>query len=190
MPALCSKTLSMYVWEADSTIYPAILINHDPIAPILGGQGGTIFTTGSVYHPGKYKVEIDTAYFAGHVSFGYAVNTHRANGFCDGVPAGVNTFGGQAGSDCVSFPQVEFIGYGFVKGWTSFSGDAAAKAGIQTVGTLLEFTIPGTNPATTTAIQWRWGPVYADFCGYFCAAIAGAASHQYTITRTAKLCGS
>lgn len=169
MPALCSKSLSMYVWNSASNTYAFAL--HAP--------GGSVVINSGVAVPiGMYKV---TMIKAGSIGDLWSFST-------------CNLYMGSAGGglgDCPGFPTTRINGIGAILGYT-MSG--ATSTGLQDAavdntvaqGTLLQFTL---NAPTILTASWDANPIPPP-----CSSCTLPSSHpgggtlNYVLTRFAQPC--
>lgn len=173
MPALCSKTLTLLIWDDDNTGVGQITINHDPW---FASGGGTLYSSGLTIGPGIFKLEFDS-------SFG--TNPFTYNGTFGGTPLALATTG-----DGVCIPNVELVPGGLINGASSQDAVAATaqancRANTAGLNVLLTFKL-----LASTLLQWRWGPIFGNMCSCVGCAPIGGGGHRYNVTRIGKVCGT
>jgi len=168
---VCSKTISLKVWNADSTLKGSPIVSLGglgvPNTPYSGNFG--------TLDPGYYRC----SYIPGGSS---AVGfTLADSSFCYSRGGGFGDFPG--------FPPVSITpGIGTLKGWTSCGPipgaavEAACNAGMLSLGTLLEFEL-----LIATAVGWSYPGFPVAMCSSTFAAWNGAAGLQFSLTQIGKL---
>lgn len=179
MPALCSKSLDLYVYDADSTVQATFS---------LGDPNG-VATAGIIVPAGKYRTLCRNSYPAT-----YSLDPRFWGQDCPGANDFVASIGGGDGN-CQTWPNIQVLPIGYIHGFAMIS-DSTANAAIavqsatSALGSLLDFTL-----ASATSISMVWDssgilgvPGLCPGCNY--VNDLGGNALVFDIIRIGKPCGT
>ena len=173
---VCSKTISLKVWNADSTPKGSPIVS-------LGGAGfpNTPYSGNfGTLDPGYYRC---TNIPGGSSAVGFTLSDLELPptiSYCYSRGGGYGDFPG--------FPPVSITpGIGTLKGWSACSASAPAaeascNAGMLTLEPLLDFEL-----LVPTVVGWSYPGYQNAMCVYTAIAWNGAAGLQFSLTQIGKL---